>query len=84
MNANIRTIGGAVGASIASSIVTAKFLPSGYPTQSGYTHSFLFMAGCTVVAVVAAFLIPTARPDTTEHQHHPELAIIPGGTITEG
>ena len=84
MNANIRTIGGAVGAGVASSIVTSKVLASGYPTQSGYTHAFLFMAGCTIVAVIAAVFIPTATPDNKPHMHHAELAAVPGGTLTEG
>ena len=84
MNANIRTIGGAVGAGVASSIVTSKLLASGYPAQSGYTHAFLFMAGCTIVAVIAAIFIPTAKPDDAPHIHHAELAAVPGGTITEG
>ena len=84
MNANIRTIGGAVGAGVASSIVTAKVLANHFPAESGYTHAFLFMAGCTVVAALAAVAIPTATPDQNAHVHHAELAAIPGGTITEG
>jgi len=84
MNANIRTIGGAVGAGIVSSIVTSHLLSSGYPSESGYTHGFLFMGICSLVAVVAALLIPTAPVDTAPHSHHAELAIVPGGTITEG
>jgi EmrB/QacA subfamily drug resistance transporter len=84
MNANIRTIGGAVGAGVASSIVTAKVLANHYPAESGYTHAFLFMAACTVIAALAAVVIPTATPDHATHLHHAELASIPGGTLTEG
>jgi sugar phosphate permease len=84
MNANIRTIGGAVGAGVASSIVTAKVLANHYPAESGYTHAFLFMAACTVIAALAAVAIPTATPDNATHLHHAELASIPGGTLTEG
>jgi MFS family permease len=84
MNANIRTIGGAVGAGVMSSIVTSTLLRSGLPAESGYAHGFLFLAVITMFAVVAAALIPTAVPDEQVHLSHAELAIVPGGTITEG
>ena len=84
MNANIRTIGGAVGAGVMSSIVTSKMLASGAPAESGYTHGFIFLGACTVLAVIAAFFIPTVTPDNEEHLNHAELAMVPGGTLTEG
>ena len=84
MNANIRTIGGAVGAGVMSSIVTSHVTISGLPAQSGYTDGFLFLAGCTALAVVAALLIPTSSPDHAAHLNHAELAMVPGGTLTEG
>ena len=37
-----------------------------------------------VVAVVAAVFIPATTPDHEEHLNHAELAIVPGGTLTEG
>ena len=49
MNANIRTIGGAIGAGIMSSIVTSQLLASGVPAESGYTRGFAFLAAMTVV-----------------------------------
>jgi EmrB/QacA subfamily drug resistance transporter len=84
MNANIRTIGGAVGAGVMSSIVTSTLLKGGVPAESGYVHGFIFLAVATLFAVVAAVLIPTAIPDGQAHLAHAELAILPGGTITEG
>ena len=84
MNANIRTIGGAVGAGVMSSIVTSKMLTSGAPAESGYTHGFIFLAGCTALAVIAAIFIPTTSPDHEAHLNHAELAMVPGGTLTEG
>jgi len=88
MNANIRTIGGAVGAAVMSSIVTSSLLSSGLPSQSGYTDGFLFLAVVTLGAVVAAIMIPTATatPDSAgePHMDHAELAFIAGGTVTEG
>ncbi len=89
MNANIRTIGGAVGAAVMSSIVTSMLLRDGLPAASGYTRGFAFLALMTLVAIVAALFIPTATSEAAHADHEPhlmnaELAIVPGGTITEG
>jgi EmrB/QacA subfamily drug resistance transporter len=86
MNANIRTIGGAIGASVMASIVTSRLLPSGLPAESGYRDGFLFLAAVTLVAVVAAVFIPHLRQDQPGEHHleHAELAAIPGGTLNEG
>jgi MFS family permease len=61
MNANIRTIGGSIGAAVMASIVTAKLEPSGIPVQSGYTTGFAIMAVVLVVAALAGALIPSQR-----------------------
>src|ERR1700742_4038969 len=61
MNANIRTIGGSIGAAVMASIVTAKLEPSGLPVESGYTTGFAIMAGVLVVAALAGALIPSQR-----------------------
>ena len=87
MNANIRTIGGAVGAAVMSSIVAATIMPDGFPAESGYTVGFLFLAGVTLAAVIAAVFIPTTRDHAEAHDEghlpHAELAMIPGGTIVD-
>jgi EmrB/QacA subfamily drug resistance transporter len=88
MNANIRTIGGAIGAAVMSSIVASQVLRDGFPTKSGYTDGFVFLAAMTVIAVIAAIFIPTepgpgGDPVLTHHLEHAELAIVPGGTIAE-
>jgi len=88
MNANIRTIGGAIGAAVMSSIVASQILADGYPAESDYTKGFLFLAVMTVVAVAAALLIPRspgagADPDLAHHLEHAELAVVPGGSIAE-
>jgi MFS family permease len=54
-NANLRTIGGSIGAAVMSSIVTAT------PGDGGYTSGFAMFAIVSVFAVVAALLVPTAR-----------------------
>jgi EmrB/QacA subfamily drug resistance transporter len=85
MNANIRTIGGAIGAAVMSSIVTSTLLHNGLPAESGYTDGFIFIAIVTLFAVVASLFIPTTHvKDSERHMAHAELAIVPGGTITEG
>jgi hypothetical protein len=91
MNANIRTIGGAIGAGVMSSIVTSALLHSHYPAESGYRNGFAFLAAVTAVAIVAGALIPTspkvaAGEDQDHHVHleHAELALVAGGTIAEG
>jgi len=61
MNANIRTIGGSIGAAVMASIVTARLLPSGLPVEAGYTTGFAVMAGGLVVAALAGLLIPAPR-----------------------
>ncbi len=87
MNANIRTIGGAVGAAIMASIVTAAVLPDGLPKESGYTTGFAMLAGSMVLAAAAGLLIPNLHVTRDAHQReqaamtHPELALIAGGTV---
>ncbi|WP_329110080.1 MFS transporter [Micromonospora sp. NBC_01699] len=61
MNANIRTIGGAIGAAMMSSIVTGHLQASGLPRESGYAHGFALLAGLSILAVAAALLVPTVR-----------------------
>jgi EmrB/QacA subfamily drug resistance transporter len=61
MNANIRTIGGSIGAAAMASIVTARLAPTGLPLESGYTTGFAVMTGALVLAAGAGLLIPAVR-----------------------
>ncbi|MHC3467614.1 MFS transporter [Streptomyces sp. 7R007] len=61
MNANIRTIGGSIGAALTSVLVTGRLQPSGLPYASGYTHGFTLLAVLCLAAALAALLVPTAR-----------------------
>ena len=61
MNANIRTIGGSIGAAVMASIVTSQLGPSGLPKESGYTAGFATMAAGLVLAALAGLLIPSGR-----------------------
>ncbi|MEU8588746.1 MFS transporter [Streptomyces sp. NPDC048664] len=61
MNANIRTIGGSIGAAVVSVLVTGHLQPSGLPQASGYTHGFALLTVLLVAAALAALLVPTRR-----------------------
>ncbi|QYB00763.1 MFS transporter (plasmid) [Rhodococcus sp. USK10] len=87
MNANIRTIGGALGAAIMASVVTSGASPSGIPQESGYTHGFLMLGVAVGLGAVAALFIPAMKRDQSTHLEestelrHPELAMVAGGTL---
>lgn len=85
MNANIRTIGGSIGAAVMSSIVTGNVQADGFPAKAGYTHGFAFLALATVGALAAAVLVPTLRPVdphvAAEALPHPELGLLAAGTV---
>jgi EmrB/QacA subfamily drug resistance transporter len=87
MNANIRTIGGALGASVMASVVTASVFPNGLPMESGYRNGFLMLAGALLLAALAALLIPAVRRDPQTHiepdveLRHPEAALVAGATL---
>ena len=59
MNANIRTIGGSIGAAVVSSIVTSTARVGGLPRESGYTHSFGLLTIAAIAAAAAAMLVPS-------------------------
>ncbi|MGW7268010.1 MFS transporter [Streptomyces sp. NPDC054842] len=61
MNANIRTIGGSIGAAVTSVLVTGRLQPSGLPYASGYTHAFALLALLCLAAALAALLVPARR-----------------------
>jgi EmrB/QacA subfamily drug resistance transporter len=92
MNANIRTIGGSIGAAVTSMVILAGTPSGGIPKESGYTHGFLLLLIASVLATAAAVIIPTARrraertyqPD----EQHPivknaETALVAGATLVE-
>ena len=87
MNANIRTIGGAIGAAVMASIVTASTQSNGLPKESGYTYGFGMLAAMAVLAAAAGLLIPKLQGARDGHQDeqaamaHAELALVAGGTV---
>jgi EmrB/QacA subfamily drug resistance transporter len=89
MNANIRTIGGSIGAAIMASVVTAKLLPGGVPTESGYTHGFILLSVILLVAATIAVAIPSVKRETIEDHLidepiHAELGMVAAGTLVGG
>jgi EmrB/QacA subfamily drug resistance transporter len=64
MNANIRTVGGAVGSAVVASVVTNQLQASGFPIGSGYTHGFAVLTATAAVAALVAALVPVVRART--------------------
>jgi EmrB/QacA subfamily drug resistance transporter len=58
MNANIRTVGGSIGAALMTSVVTADLAPTGLPRESGYTHGFIMLGGALLLAIPAVLMMP--------------------------
>ena len=98
MNANIRTIGGAIGAAVMGSIVTSGSAAGGIPHESGYTNGFAFLFIGSAFATVAAVFIPTAHKkgrdaDADIRRAHdedgvtiirnPESALVAGAPLVE-
>ncbi|WUH89817.1 MFS transporter [Streptomyces sp. NBC_00433] len=86
MNANIRTIGGSIGAALMASVVTASPAADGLPRESGYTNGFAMLGAALLVAAFAAILIPVGRQKTrlvdfADEPAHPQMAVVPGGTV---
>ncbi|WP_249011207.1 MFS transporter [Conexibacter sp. DBS9H8] len=62
INTIMRSIGGALGAQIAASIVAGHLNPrTGISTESGYTVAFAMSAVGVLVAFLASLLVPTRR-----------------------
>jgi MFS family permease len=85
MNANIRTIGGSIGAALMSSIVTSTTGAGGLPRESGYTHGFGLLTIAAIAAAVAAILVPSAvrrlpPGEPGEAVPHPEPGMSTAGT----
>jgi len=58
MNAVVRTVGGAIGGQVAASLLAASLLANGYPSEHGYTTTFVVMAGVLATSVAASLAVP--------------------------
>ncbi len=82
MNANIRTIGGSIGAAVTATVITAGLPAGALPHDSGYRNGFAVLAGVAVLATLAVPLIPTRSPvGAVAEQPHAELAFVAAGTL---
>ncbi|MCW2528226.1 MAG: transporter [Pseudonocardiales bacterium] len=87
MNANIRTVGGSIGAALTASIVTSGVAPGALPHESGYRYAFLLMAIACLLAAGAALLIPARKRVTRDPRidfevpPHPTLGLVAAGTL---
>lgn len=61
MSVNIRTIGGAIGTAIVSTILTSHTDARGLPLESAYTSAFVVMGAFGLAAFAASFLVPSVR-----------------------
>jgi MFS family permease len=61
MNTIVRTIGGAIGAEVAATILAANTLASGWPDKHGYTVTFVICGVAMGVGVLAALAVPGRR-----------------------
>ncbi|WP_227981519.1 MFS transporter [Nocardia spumae] len=62
MNANVRTVGGAIGSAVSAVLLTSGATTAhGLPADSGYSKVFWFLAGVSVLAAAAALIIPAVR-----------------------
>jgi MFS family permease len=81
MNANIRTIGGSVGAAVMAGVVTSQRGPLGYPAESGYTAGFVLLGVAMLAAVAVAWFIPDMHRQPThsrlEDAGNAELGYLP-------
>ena len=89
MNANIRTVGGSIGAAVMATIVTARVTANGVPTESGYTHGFAFLMVAALLATAACLTIPTpggderSQLDAARVVEHAETALVAGAGLID-
>ena len=81
MNANIRTIGGSIGAAVMAGVVTARIGPTGLPVEGGYTIGFAILGLAMLLAALAASRIPDLHDQPTtgplEDAENAELGFVP-------
>ncbi|ROO87753.1 MFS transporter [Actinocorallia herbida] len=68
MNANIRTIGGAVGAAVVTTVLASTTRAGGFPSEGGWVAVFLLLAGAGLVGLASCLLIP----DSSQGPHRRE------------
>ena len=64
MNANIRTVGGALGGAVLATVITAGARPDGLPVEAGYTHGFAVLVATSALAALVALFVPVLKAVT--------------------
>ena len=64
MNANVRTIGGAIGSQLVATILASGVALGAFPHSSAYVVSFLVLGAAFLLAGAAALAIPGARGES--------------------
>lgn len=79
INTIMRTVGGALGAQIAASLVAGHLDPdTGIPLETGYTDAFVMSAAGMFVAFLAALLVPRRpRPTADEVEGSDDGKVVP-------
>ncbi len=85
VNANVRSVFGAIGATLMGVVVGARIGSAGLPVESGYTWGYVLLAAVMVVAVVAAWFVPRSQ-DPAGWQHwqdavDAELGMVPNAPV---
>jgi MFS family permease len=87
MNANVRTIGGAIGTQVVSAVIVAGVVGGAVPHESGYITAFLVMGIALAGAGIAAAFVPSreARRAAAARIHPPHTvpATQPAMAVTE-
>ena len=77
MNANVRTIGGAIGSQVVASIIAAGIVAGAVPKEHGYELSFIVLGVALAFAGAAAAFVPSRaeRASPTEGHEFDGLAV---------
>jgi MFS family permease len=85
VNANMRSVFGALGATLMGVVVTAHLDGSDRPLESGYTAGYLVLAAVMIVGVVVSLLVPDRRGAGTDAPWQDavdaELGLVPNAPI---
>ncbi len=84
MNANIRTIGGAIGAAVMGSIIASQVQPNGLPKEIGFAIGFAMLGAAGIAAAFGSRLIPNGLGDHAlpeDEPAHASLGLLAAGTL---
>jgi MFS family permease len=89
MNANIRTIGGAIGAAVVAAVITSGVRAGRFPTDSDYRNGFAVLMLAGILAAVACLAIPRERRDEERLRSashtvmHGESGLVAGAALVD-